>query len=292
MTDGNWRYARTSVAGTSHTRSALSCQDASDCQVIHDAAGKPILVMVVADGARSAAHSEIGAQLACTLFLDEMTNLFESGGQVSDITREFVTSWLTHFQYAVETRAEAINSHARDFACTLIAAIIADDTAVFLQIGDGAIVVATPDEPDEYGWVFWPQRGEYENVTVFATDPRANEYLELEVVTREFEELALFTDGLQRLALHFASQTVHNPFFRPMFAPLRSAPEGYLAATSTALANFLTSPAVNDRTDDDKTLVLATRRVDTRQAPLTQQPTAPEATAEPAEKEALAHDGD
>jgi hypothetical protein len=71
------------------------------------------------------------------------------------------------------------------------------------------------------------------------------------------DELALFTDGLQMLALHFASRSAHRPFFEPLFTTLREAanPE----ALGGPLREFLDSPAVNERTEDDKTLVLAIR---------------------------------
>lgn len=260
MTTGGWRYALASVMGTGHGRHEQPCQDASGCRLLITTDGRAVLAAVVADGAGSAVHSAIGAELACTLFLDEMTTLFAGGGRVQDIDRPFIAAWLTHFQHAVAFRAEAVGDQPRDFACTLLAAVVGEEAAAFLQVGDGAIVVAASREPDEYSWIFWPQRGEYENVTVFATDPAAADYLEHEIAARRFEELALFTDGLQRLTLHFASQEVHNPFFRPMFAHLRTAVPGYLAETSDTLAAFLDSPAVNDRTDDDKTLLLATRR--------------------------------
>lgn len=255
-----WRYAFTSVAGTSHIRGALPCQDASVCQLLATPAGTSVLVAIVADGAGSAAHSEEGAQLACTLLLEEITTLLDTGGAIEEVSKEFIGAWLTHFQHAIIGRAEAQGCGVREFACTLLAAIIGEEGGAFFQIGDGAIVVSTNDDPDEYGWIFWPQRGEYENVTVFITDPRAGDYLQHEVAARRFDEIALFTDGLQRLALHFATSSVHNPFFRPMFAPLRTASSGHLTAMSEALARFLDSPAINSRTDDDKTLVLATRR--------------------------------
>ena len=260
MSAGAWAYALASVAGTSHLRHDLPCQDASDCRIFPLADGETVLAAVVADGAGSAAQSQVGAQLACALFLDEMATLFEGGGKVHDVTRPFAVAWLTRFQHAVALRTEAEGGTPRDFACTVLAAVIGEADATFLQIGDGAIVVAAPDEPDEYGWVFWPQRGEYENVTFFATNPATADYLEHELVARRYDEVALFTDGLQRLALHFASQTVHNPFFRPIFAPIRSVAPGHLLGRSAALATFLGSAAVNERTDDDKTLVLATRR--------------------------------
>lgn len=255
-----WRYAFTSVVGTSHIRSELPCQDASDCQVLQTQTGKPVLVALIADGAGSARHSAEGAQLACTLLRDEIATLLGTGGMIEDISKEFVADWLTHFQHAITERAETQECGTREFACTLLAAIVGEESGAFFQVGDGAIVVAAYDDPSEYEWIFWPQRGEYENVTMFITDPRAVDYLEHEVGPRRYSEIALFTDGLQRLALHFASASVHNPFFRPIFPPLRIQQPGYLPDLSAALAHFLDSPIVNSRTDDDKTLVLATRR--------------------------------
>jgi hypothetical protein len=61
--------------------------------------------------------------------------------------------------------------------------------------------------------------------------------------------------------LHFQSQAAHAPFFRPMFAPMRRAPEGFSQKLSSALEAFFNSQQVSNRTDDDKTLILATRRV-------------------------------
>lgn len=263
MTANGWRFALASVVGSDHTRRAETCQDFSLCRVIYCSDGAEVLVAVVADGAGSAPYGAAGAELACTLLLEEMTTLFASGGRVQDIDRPFVVMWLEHFQNAVSSRAEAAGSQSREFSCTLLAAVIADEAAAFLQVGDGAIVVADPSEPDEYGCIFWPQRGEYENMTVFATDPASAEHLDCKVSDEHHEEVALFTDGVQRLALHLASESVHNPFFRPLFAHLRPAPLGYLPDASEALASFLDSSAVNSRTDDDKTLLLATRRPET-----------------------------
>ena len=78
-----------------------------------------------------------------------------------------------------------------------------------------------------------------------------------EVVPRRVGELALLTDGLQMLALDYAQSRVHSPFFAPLFRTIRNGPcEETLHA---ALLGFLDSKRVNDRTDDDKTLLLATR---------------------------------
>jgi hypothetical protein len=225
--------------------------------------GEPVLVAVVADGAGSAAYAEIGAQSACSLLIEEIEALMDGEKSVRDLTREFAEGWVVRLQKQIAARAEAEALRPRDFACTTLAAVVGPDCAAFLQIGDGAIVVAAEEAADEYGWVFWPQQGEYENVTCFVTEPAAPERLEHALVEGRIGEIALFTDGLQRLALQFATREAHAPFFRPMFAPVRAADGGYSETLSSALARYLDLPQVNHRTDDDKTLVLATRRHDT-----------------------------
>jgi hypothetical protein len=108
--------------------------------------------------------------------------------------------------------------------------------------------------------VFWPEAGEYANMTRFITDPDALEHVRSVVTDAAPDEIAVFTDGIQRLALDFRAVAVHAPFFAPMMAVLRQQPPDECALLEAQLAAFLDSPKVNSRTDDDKTLVLASRR--------------------------------
>ncbi len=109
--------------------------------------------------------------------------------------------------------------------------------------------------------MFWPQRGEYANSTTFITDPSAMESLEVEFMPQGLEEVALFTDGLQHLVLDYSAQSVHSPFFERMLGPVRgSSSANHDDALSAGLAEYLRSPTVTARADDDLTLVLATRR--------------------------------
>ena len=73
----------------------------------------------------------------------------------------------------------------------------------------------------------------------------------------EVLDAALLSDGLQLLALDYAHRAAHRPFFAPFLQALRSAPQGEL---TVPLAEYLASEAISRRTDDDRTLVLATRR--------------------------------
>jgi hypothetical protein len=74
------------------------------------------------------------------------------------------------------------------------------------------------------------------------------------------DEVAIFTDGLQMLALNMESRTVHQPFFSDLFRYLRMANDAdKVSILNGKLATYLDSPGINGRTDDDKTLFLATR---------------------------------
>jgi hypothetical protein len=259
-----WKYVHTSVKGTSHARTGVPCQDVTACEILTNANESETLIAVVSDGAGSASRAETGAALACQLFISEMRAFFESDRTAADLTTDFARKWITSFQSDIQLRADAEGLKLRDFACTFVAAVISDEAGAFLQVGDGAIVVRSYDEPsdDSYDWVFWADEGEYANQTTFLTGVEAFEKLNFQTVSHRVDEIALFSDGLQRLALHFQSRTAHAPFFQSMFAPLHAfSINGYAIDLSASLTAFLDSPSVNERTDDDKSLILATRRV-------------------------------
>ncbi|MGQ4806971.1 hypothetical protein NKDENANG_00309 [Candidatus Entotheonellaceae bacterium PAL068K] len=111
------------------------------------------------------------------------------------------------------------------------------------------------------------------------------ERLQVEAFSGKVTDVALMTDGLESLALHYASRSVHEPFFHGMFRPLfdlegSSWPTGYggvrrhvlfrplfdleeigeIKRLSALLERFLSSERVRARTDDDVSLILATCR--------------------------------
>ena len=105
--------------------------------------------------------------------------------------------------------------------------------------------------------VFWPESGEYVNMTHFVTDPHFERHVEFECCDEPIEEAALLTDGLQRLVLDFALHRPHGPFFAPAFQTLRAC--GDPRQLAAPLREFLGSSLVDERSDDDRTLILATR---------------------------------
>jgi hypothetical protein len=262
VSDVEWRVAHTSVIGTSHEKTGLPCQDAGSCRIVSDADGRQILLAAACDGAGSASRSLDGATLAIDRFLRDFGDASRRSG-VEGVTREFVEDWLSRLRAEIRDRAEAYGLSSREFACTVLGAVVGHDRAAFFQIGDGAIVVSNRAEPDDYGWVFWPQHGEFANQTNFVTQENALEVLEFELEETCIDQLAIFTDGIERLVLDLQAKTAHAPFFRTLF--------GWLVKTEPAavdeeipgsevMGRYLGLKQINDRTDDDKTLILASRR--------------------------------
>jgi hypothetical protein len=251
-----WRTVNASVGGTSHVRSATPCQDASLCVELRNPLGKSILIATVSDGAGSAAEAATGSRLACETLVAAAKPLIASGELEPPERAALIDPWISLFRERIDAAASEAGLARRDYACTLLAAVVAEQGALFIQVGDGAIVVRET-AGDDFSWVFWPQSGEYANTTYFATDPTLDQHLQIAVTKHGIGDIAMFSDGLQPLVLDYSQRITHAPFFRKMFQAVRNANPYDRTVLERSLAAYLNSSIVNDRTDDDKTLLLA-----------------------------------
>jgi hypothetical protein len=230
-----------------------ACQDSNVVRLLGDGT-TGTLVACVADGAGSAKYSDTGATIACNTMIERAAVHFNESGRFDNVSRNDVLAWCEDARSRIRNEASARSCSTREFASTLCAVIAAPECSVFFQIGDGAIIVGMRGI---YGVVFWPQSGEYANSTNFLTADDFQNRLDFLTTTSRCSDLALFTDGLERLALRFDIQTPHGPFFDPLFRALRTA--GNLDGLNEGLRQFLASDSVQKRSDDDKTLILASR---------------------------------
>jgi Protein phosphatase 2C len=254
-----WRYAYASVTGTSHDKTGALCQDAGSCRVVEAPGGGSILLAMASDGAGSVQRSAEGAALAIELFFGVFGAACRDHG-MDVVDRALVLTWLRRLRRRIAARAVKAGVGSNEFACTALGAVVADECALFFQIGDGAIVISPRHDRGSYRWVFWPQHGEFANTTNFVTQRRAARAIEVTIHDGPVDEVAIFTDGIERLVLDLRAKTAHAPFFRPLFHWLAGTSPATQSEPSPSILQYLTSKQVCDRTDDDKTLILATRR--------------------------------
>jgi hypothetical protein len=259
MSTTEWRFASATVIGSSHIKSGTPCQDHHRCRVFRNGADEPIIAIAVSDGAGSATRGEDGSTITCASLIERAEIFLARNRSLASMVKEDAQEWLDVVRKAIADHACDTEHEVRDYACTMLFALIGVEAAVFLQIGDGVIVANNQDQ--HWSWVFWPERGEFANTTFFVTDAAAADHLRFDQRQGSIDEIAMLTDGIEPLVLHYASRTVHAPFFDRMFGPVRrSQVVGEDRALSLDLEGYLSSPAILERTDDDKTLVLATRR--------------------------------
>lgn len=256
MKHRGWSWASAKATGTSHIKAGTGCDDAGACFEVQSARG-PALVMIVSDGAGSAAKSSIGSRIACQTIGRAMKQAYRKHG-IGAITRESVFEWLDDARDRIAQAAAKADATPRDFACTLVAALIGANEALVVQIGDGALVFRSNGK-SEWQIANWPSHGEYAGTTYFVTDD-PSPTVETIWIDGEIEEAVVFTDGLERLALSFEARSPFRPFFETMLGPLRiSEATSRDRKLSSFLQKFIESDSVNERTDDDKTLILARR---------------------------------
>jgi hypothetical protein len=247
-----WRVVGASVQGTSHLDKNTPCQDAHACRF--SAGGE--LLLAIADGAGSAERSQEGAQYAVQQVTAALDAALCNGVPVDEAGwRALIMQAFAVARQAVVQMAADQNASLRSFATTLACAVVCDDWLAVGQIGDGAAVAE-----DEHGALFVtarPQRGEYANEAYFLTMPDALNYVTIYVAGRPVRSLVLTTDGLLRLAFKLPEYEPSERFFQPLLAFMAVGVDPDQAQMD--LAAFLNSPRVCARSDDDKTLVLATR---------------------------------
>ena len=220
-----------SVTGASHQQRNEGGQDA----VAHRALDDGRVVVAVADGAGSAPLSAEGSRAAVDAVIDAV-----AGGAALD--------------EAFDAAAAALGDEPADRATTLLLVVLSHETIDIGQVGDGHVVIRRLDGSYEIAGAVDEAR-EYLNETTFLSSPSwRDELFTATLPANEVDAVAVMTDGLQLVAIELATSTPHPGFFAPLLAWAASedADEG-------DLVQFLSSPRLAERTDDDLTIAIAVR---------------------------------
>jgi hypothetical protein len=252
-----WKAIGQSVIGTSHVAENKGCEDAILFKTVVTANNEEVLVGFVSDGAGSAKYAACASKTSVAVAISKVDQWI---CEDVDIQENHLIQLAELIYDELKAEADAAGEPIDEYSCTLLGVIIFSGKACYMQIGDGAIVRNTGD--DYYSHVWWPHNGEYQNTTSFLVDDASLKNLKTKVVDEAVKEIAVFTDGLQMLALNNELETVHQPFFNNLFSALRVAnSEEQVAVLGDRLVAYLSGDTINSRTDDDKTLLLATKMV-------------------------------
>ena len=272
MTMKHWSWIAATSTGTSHLKHDLPLQDAQACAVVSlrsdsQTCDAEWFVAVTCDGAGSASHGRQGAIISCrTIRQAARRHLAEGSAPAASSLQESrltasalpsadtVRTWVDEARQRIRSAAERRGLSAREFACTLVLALSNGQETLVAHIGDGGIVARLADG-GTWQALSWPDHGEYASTTRFVTDEPPTP-LRTNITRQPIDALALFSDGIERMVLDMATQTPFARFFSAMAAPLPKEP-GKAHTLSSQLKSWLNSEAVNSRTDDDKTLVMA-----------------------------------
>jgi Protein phosphatase 2C len=246
-----WTWAAASSRGTSHDKTGARIQDAFSCW--SPAALAPI-VALISDGAGTAARGGEGASLVCRTLMTQARRHFSTSVELP--SDEDIATWFDTTRDLLAAVALRHSQALKDFASTSVSVFSTGSRTVIAHVGDGCAVLR---EADSGRWIApsWPQHGEYAATTYFVTDA---DVLQLRITRIEsgVSAFAVFSDGIERLALDFSTQVPSQKFFDKISAPIGvSNCKGRDASLSRSLKAYLGSSAVNNRTDDDKSLVVA-----------------------------------
>jgi len=253
----DWTWICASQIGTSHLRSGQRLQDAFSCFTL-EAGGQTVFVGIVSDGAGSASHGGEGASIVCRRLALAVRRHFAHSSVLPDHVA--FEQWVDDARDCIYHAAQLRGKDARDFAATLVCAISLGQRSIFAHIGDGCAVVRLQQSQE---WIAptWPEQGEYASMTRFVTEqPSPN--LRISTCDQAVDAVCVFSDGIERMVLDPVQKRPFDRFFNGMSQPVFASnlKSGKDAALSRKLADYLGSPAVTDRTDDDKTLVIAALR--------------------------------
>jgi hypothetical protein len=240
-----WIVLGAKATGSSHITTNAPCQDEFGYQPI----GDDVVAIAVADGAGSAPLSQVGASIAverALVALQEAEHLSGPSevGWTNAIESSFAAARNGLFQHALEH-----DKDVSEFATTLQVILVSRSAIAHGRVGDGAAIARIDNQLVP---IAPAPANAFVNETTFLTrtQPPLPETVFLEGLIAEF---AVFTDGLQPLALRLADWQPYLPFFEPLFSFVRTS---QASTRYEQLLSFLSSDSVNNRTDDDRALVI------------------------------------
>lgn len=272
-----WVVAHASVIGNGHILTGLPCQDSCVHQTINETWG----LAIVADGAGSAAHSDVGSDFVARNTAHCLKEVVERLQWTSEEQLPSIQDWRREalkvtqiVRQRLDTFAQAKAYQSKDLACTLLFVLYSPFGLLYAHIGDGR--AAYSRGKNHWEALIEPFRGDEANETVFITSniwttEGVDLYIKSGVVYSGIRAFALLSDGCEKGSFEVnvwdeIEQKYHDPnrpyvkFFEPNIkGMLQLAKEQKTQAEINEIwAGFLrTGSAQFKHETDDKSMIFA-----------------------------------
>jgi hypothetical protein len=205
---GQWMVADAAVVGSAHLRTSppKPCQDAA----LADAGGRALVIL--ADGAGSAAVSHLGATAVvtgirrlCRTIECDLTATLDTEVAMVGLGEVLAHRIVSHAKGLLDDLAEAHMRPTEDFRCTLLVWLTGRQRALWVKVGDGALVA---EREGTCSYVGPTGKGEFANQTCFI-GPRLDDsqWAWGEIDAADLSGLAAMSDGAaERLVSSDASR--------------------------------------------------------------------------------------
>lgn len=249
----HWKIGGISIPGFSHLENNIPCQDYNIVSV----SKFNCIIGVVADGAGSAKHSDIGAKYFSEVvfdFLNTIENLHlldetKLNIKIVETINLAKQSLLNNPPNGLKTEDIDI----KDFATTMVAFLANDKDGYFIHLGDGVGVSFLRDDYSNC-FVSEPHNGEYSNETYFLTMDNWENYLRIKKFNKNFDAIILMSDGVSPMAMTKGCKEPYEGFVKPIINYIDKVE---LEKSNLAIKNTLESEQIRKITHDDKTFVWA-----------------------------------
>jgi hypothetical protein len=256
MSSQFWKFVNVSVRGSAHVTNGLPCQDWSAARLV--GVKNDILICAISDGAGSAKFADEASRFIAEKAADHFVKQLNDHPTPEDLIAEYDRSdaeiLIREQQNELARLASERGVGIQDFSATLLLGIIHPKHSFFIQIGDGCWCIS---RNGILSVITWPSQGEFVGQTDFVTSVNVAAATQTTRIKGGVDFIVGISDGLERLGLDMQSRVPYGGFFKPIVQKLISAPD--VAVFDTDLRQFLQSDRVCERTDDDKTLLVAVK---------------------------------
>lgn len=253
-----WQGVSVFTRGRKHACEGQPCQDYGKfIKRLTGSKKEPVFLACIADGASFAKHGHLGARIAVRTALRSFSSFIKATTELNkDTLDQQFFKVISSIQTKQKKAAKNYKVLPYDFSTTVLFTLLTPNSFFSAQIGDGFILVKEKDQ-NKYDLVFSPAKGNHINETHFL--PLMNSQGVQSTFKKKLVDFCLLsTDGIENVAFKMSTWEPSESFFSPLEKHARS--KISQKNLERDLLHFLRGKKLQDKNQDDKTLLMGWRK--------------------------------